>query len=102
MPNQWQGSHSRGFPTATRRLILERDPICRCPGCKHCTTPGCTRPSTEADHIIPVADRGTHHPDNGRGMCKRCHLAATLTHATLARARTPRLARDSEPHPGVI
>src|SRR5690606_37096025 len=96
----WQGSHSQGFPTAVRQRILHRDPVCRCRGCKH-HTGHCTAPSTEADHIVPVADGGGHSETNGRGMCTICHLVTTLAHATAARARLPRATRDPETHPGL-
>ncbi|WP_367262024.1 HNH endonuclease [Pimelobacter simplex] len=34
-------------------------------------------PSTGADPVIPVADGGAHHIDNGQGWCEPCHGAKT-------------------------
>ena len=52
-----------------RTAVLRRDPTCR--GCGE-------RPSTEADHIIPVADGGAlHDAANGQGLCAPCHDAKT-------------------------
>ena len=95
----WNGTTgSRGFPTSTRAKILERDPICRCPGCPMCST-GCTRASTEADHVIAVTDGGHHDISNGRGMCKPCHNRKTQA---AIHAKRPRQARTTEQHPGLI
>ena len=33
----------------------------------------CGAHADEVDHIIPVADGGTDHPSNLRGLCSRCH-----------------------------
>ena len=101
MPNQWQGSHSQGFPAATRAAILNRDPVCRCMGCEMCGALGCLRGSTEADHINPMAQGGTDDLTNGRGMCAWCHQRKTVAEATAARLRAPRRARAAEPHPGL-
>ncbi len=92
----WDGSHSRGFPTKTRARILKRDPVCRCPGCRHHTGP-CTQPSTDADHILNLARGGTNHIENGQGLCHPCHLIKT---AHEAHAHRPKTRRDPEPHPG--
>lgn len=97
----WQGNTSPGFPPATRRQILRRDPTCRCPGCHRCTTNGCHRPSSEADHIIAWANGGTHDPTNGRGLCSPCHAVHTQHQAAGAQQRCSPLARrPAEPHPG--
>jgi hypothetical protein len=98
----WAGATSTGFPPATRRHILERDPVCRCRGCTRCTPDvGCTRRSTEANHIVRPADGGTHHPTNGEGLCSPCHLRLTLAQAAAGRARRPGRRRPPPPHPGL-
>lgn len=94
----WNGGTSPGFPPATRRHILQRDPTCRCPGCPHHPNQPCTHPSTEADHITRPADGGTHHPNNGRGLCHRCHTWRTAQQANTHR---PTQQRPPEPHPGL-
>lgn len=48
-----------------RRAVLRRDAVCR--------AMGCPEPATEADHIIPVADGGANHIDNGQGLCTHHH-----------------------------
>jgi len=48
--------------------VLARDPICR----------SCRRaPSTEADHIVPLAQGGDWSLENGQGLCKTCHSRKT-------------------------
>ena len=97
----WEGSTSNGFPANVRRRILRRDPTCRCHGCTACTTAGCTRPSTEADHVIEVADGGSHHETNGQGICHPCHQRKTLAHAIgKRRAKAAARWREPEQHPG--
>lgn len=96
--NGWSGHHMR-FAERTRRAILTRDPLCRCPGCPHCTPTGCTQPSTEADHITPTAEGGPNTAANGQGMCTECHH-----HKTRAEQRRGlnRWKRKPEPHPGIM
>lgn len=96
----WEGSTSKGFPPAVRRRILQRDPICRCTGCPACRPAPCTRPSTEADHVIEVADGGSHDEANGQGLCQPCHQRKTTAHAAAARRRASPTRRP-ERHPGL-
>ena len=58
------GSHHRAW----RNVILARYPVCKI-GVK-C---GGTKPSTIADHIIPLEAGGTFADDNGQGCCQPCH-----------------------------
>jgi len=53
-----------------RRLILERDPVCRDPS-------GCTRPATDVDHVVARRAGGTDDPPNLRGLCHRHHSSKT-------------------------
>jgi len=57
------------FWRALRAAILKRDPICR--------TPGCGRPSSHADHIVPRSRGGSDDPSNLRGLCAGCHARVT-------------------------
>lgn len=50
-----------------RRAVLERDGY----QCVRCGK----RTRLEADHIVPLADGGAHHPDNGQTLCRACHIA---------------------------
>ena len=54
-----------------RKMVLARDPICR--------TRDCTKPSTDADHIIPKRRGGTSHTSNLQGLCHECHSRKTAT-----------------------
>ena len=52
-----------------RAVVLARDPYCR--------TPGCTRRSTHADHIVPRSQGGRDILANLRGLCASCHNRRT-------------------------
>jgi hypothetical protein len=67
-----------------RRAILARDPMCR--------AVGCTRPSTEADHIVTVAEcmRAGVDPNtmaNGQGLCAPHHEEKTRAEIKAAQQR---------------
>jgi 5-methylcytosine-specific restriction enzyme A len=87
--DQARGSPSkRGYGRRHQRwrtMILARDPLCRiavlCDG---------TALSTEADHILPLAQGGTWAMTNGQGACKACH-----SHKTALEQRAVAGARDS-------
>ena len=100
----WTGSTSPGFPPATARHILERDPFCRCTGCPDHGPRPCTKPSTEADHITPTHLGGTNHIDNGRGLCHNCHQIITNQQAAAARRATlnKRLHPTNRPAPDTL
>jgi 5-methylcytosine-specific restriction endonuclease McrA len=70
-PRRYRRS-SQGYGYAWSKLsafIIGRDPIC--------TVPGCTKPSTQADHIIARRKGGTDDPENLRGMCHPHHARKT-------------------------
>lgn len=48
-----------------RKAVLARDPVCR--------TPGCGRPSSHADHVVPRSAGGEDVLSNLRGLCQSCH-----------------------------
>ena len=61
----YSGREHREF----RRVVLNRDPWCV--ACR-------IAPSTDADHIVPLARGGTANPHtNGQGLCKPCHSLKT-------------------------
>lgn len=95
----WSGNR-RAFPAKLRTRILKRDPVCRCTGCTH-HDGRCTKPSTVADHIIPVAEGGTDTLANGQGLCASCHDAKTRAEIKRGLARRPKRRRASEKHPGL-
>ena len=49
-----------------RKRVLAEHPVCVCGAA-----------STEAHHVVAMADGGARYDDNGRGLCKRCHAAET-------------------------
>jgi 5-methylcytosine-specific restriction endonuclease McrA len=61
-----RSNHARNDGTAWRKIraqVLAEEPIC--------AVQGCFRPSTEVDHIIPLARGGSPlDRDNLQGMCK--------------------------------
>ena len=72
--------------------VLARDPLCRCTGECGTHTGPCKHPSTEADHILPIADGGSRTDlSNGRGLCHHCHDYIT-------RAQNSARRRKRRPH----
>ncbi len=43
------------------------------PLCRLCLSAGKVEPATVVDHIVPLAEGGTHATDNLMPLCKRCH-----------------------------
>lgn len=68
-----------------RKLILNRDPICR-----HCRK----AKATEVDHIRPGDD---HSLSNLQGLCRDCHTRKTQAE----KPRPESKYRKPEPHPGL-
>lgn len=60
-----------------------------------CEWPGCDRPATTVDHIIPLAHGGTHHLANLRASCRRCNSqgGAKIMNEVLAARRVGRRSR---------
>lgn len=88
-----QSAASRGYGAAWQRMrtiVLSEEPLCR--ACR-------SQPSTDVDHIIPVA----HRPDlrlarsNLQGLCGSCHRAKTVRDSNGEPRRRP-----AEPHPGEV
>lgn len=61
---------------------------------------GCTRKATQADHIIPDAEGGTHEATNGQAVCKTCHWIKTMAEQARGRARVSRYRKPMQ-HPGM-
>lgn len=62
----------------------------------------CTLPATEVDHIINVAEGGTHALSNLAALCTPHHAIKSKVEAARGRARQPRERRPPEKHPGLI
>ncbi|MCG3134582.1 MAG: hypothetical protein HMLKMBBP_01896 [Planctomycetes bacterium] len=65
----------RGYDAVWRRVRiahLRREPLCRM-----CAEQRITTAATEVDHIVALADGGTHAPSNLRSLCKPCHSRRT-------------------------
>jgi 5-methylcytosine-specific restriction protein A len=92
----WQRTSGSSFPRPVRAAILRRDPHCRI------RLEGCTTVSTEADHVVPTSEGGSHSVGNGQGACASCHAKRTQQQAARARARQrARLIRRPQRHPGL-
>jgi 5-methylcytosine-specific restriction endonuclease McrA len=86
----WSGTR-HSFPEPIRAQILAAHPVCRACG---------LRPSTEADHIVPVAEGGTDAVTNGQGLCTTCHAEKTKQEQARGMQRRS-LHRTPAPHPGL-
>ena len=87
-PMNWGSSKHPGSTRASRikrDMVLKRDPICRCPGGACCSPTGCTRASTDDDHLVPIGRGGSDDMSNHAGKCARCHKAKTTREAADAR-----------------
>ena len=49
------------------------------PLCEICRKEGRATPAAEVHHILPLAEGGTHDPDNLMALCKSCHSRITAT-----------------------
>ena len=70
---------------------LQRATIRNHPYCQHCGT----TQNLETDHIIPLAEGGTNHPNNLQVLCHTCHQYKTRQEATRGTQR--RQARKHKP-----
>lgn len=80
----WSGSTSPGSTARWRRLRrtkLDANP--------HCEWPGCIRPATEVDHIIPLAEAPSSRYvwENLQSLCHDCHEQKTLEDARRGKQR---------------
>jgi 5-methylcytosine-specific restriction protein A len=81
----------RGYDHNWRRIRLaqlRREPLCR-----FCMERGVMTPATEVDHILALADGGTHAATNLRSACHSCHSRRTARDQAFGRRHrrtTPR------------
>lgn len=79
------GSKTRPYDERWRRIraqTLQAEPLCRL-----CLAGGKTVSATVVDHIVPLADGGTHAQSNLQPLCKRCHDAIKTPADVAARDR---------------
>lgn len=91
----WQTSQ---HPSSTRQSRRERQQVLAAWPVCYLGYPDCTIDSTEDDHVIPLAEGGTHALHNRRGACHNCHTIKTRAEAQRGKKRR----QQSEPHPGLI
>ena len=88
----WTGQHT-GLTPKQRSEALARDGHT----CRHCGAP-----ATEVDHIVNLAQGGTHDPLNLQALCPPCHRVKTETEALAARkAALAARYHPRETHPGL-
>jgi hypothetical protein len=63
-------SSRRVFDGNLRKMLIQRDRICR--------TPWCDAPIRHGDHITPAAHGGPTSYRNGQGLCGRCNQTKNL------------------------
>lgn len=66
-------SYNGVWPAIRRRYITAH------PLCEMCRREGRITPAAEVHHILPLADGGTHDPENLMALCKPCHSRITAT-----------------------
>ena len=66
-PRNRQAEYNNREYKLNRKTAIQREPVC------HWQLPGCTSRSTQADHVIPVAQGGTGALENLVGACGRCN-----------------------------
>ena len=74
----WQGSY-RPPPEwpRIRREVLKAEPRCRM----------CKAPASTVDHVVPVAEGGSHGRANLQSLCRACHKAKTAEDSARGRQR---------------
>jgi 5-methylcytosine-specific restriction enzyme A len=77
-----------------RKVILRR-------ASGHCETCGAGG-KLEVDHIVNVAEGGTHELTNLQALCLACHAAKTKAEQRRGHARRSQRVNAREPHPGLL
>lgn len=91
-PSNWSRETRRiEFKPWQRRFILRRDRnICY----------KCGEFGDQTDHVIPIAEGGQNHTDNGACICESCHAIKSREEAERGYARhRAQLRLPKEPHP---
>ena len=75
-PDTRPSPSDRGYGTRWQRIrkaILLAEPLCRA-----CAAKGEIKPAEHVDHIIPLAQGGTHEARNLQPLCHACHSRKTV------------------------
>lgn len=62
----------------------------------------CPNPASQVDHIVNVAEGGSHELTNLAAICVPCHAVKTKGERARGIARQPRERRAPEKHPGLL
>jgi 5-methylcytosine-specific restriction protein A len=62
----------------------------------------CPAVASQVDHVVPVAEGGSHDLTNLRAICIPHHATKTKGEAARGVARKPRERREPERHPGLM
>jgi 5-methylcytosine-specific restriction enzyme A len=73
----------RGYDATWRRIRLAH--LRREPTCRFCAERGRVNAATEVDHIVALADGGSHADSNLRSLCKPCHSGRTARDQSFGR-----------------
>lgn len=66
-----------------RAMVLSHHPLCA-----HCLAKGRLTPAVEVDHIVALANGGTHDRANLQSLCSACHIIKTKQDVALLRLNT--------------
>lgn len=96
----WQGTRRMPADWHKRKAITKRNANNQCQAIDNNTR--CSLPGTEVDHIVPLAEGGTHDLSNLALLCKEHHRAKSKAEWLRGIKRQPRERREPEKHPGLI
>ncbi len=89
-PDRYREKRGSGWAQGSFRQAVLANAGHRCQRC------GNTR-NLEAHHVTPVAEGGSHHPDNGRALCRDCHGLETQAQAERPTTAPPLRPDESRP-----
>jgi 5-methylcytosine-specific restriction protein A len=81
----------RGYDANWRKIRLAH--LRREPTCRFCAARGLVSAATDVDHVVALADGGTHADSNLRSLCHSCHSARTARDQAFGHRHRARSAR---------
>lgn len=98
MAHNWDSSkrppHPPQWPQLRSQVIARAHGLCEHDDCNY--------PGKDVDHIINLANGGTHALNNLQLLCTWHHKQKTAREAAEARKPRPREARQKPQHPGYV